>query len=304
MFKKALITGGAGFIGSHICEEILSNGKKAVVFDNLSVGKEDNIPKEAEFIKGDILNKEALENAMKGCDTVFHNAAFVSIRGSFEKLRHEVNSNCIGTLNVFESAVNSGVKKLIYASSMAVYGHPQNVIAKEQDLTIPNSFYGYSKLRGEEYAKLFEKEYGLKTVCLRYFNTYGQRQTPSEYVGVTTTFINNVLNNKPMIIYGDGEQTRDFVWVKDVAQANYLAAESSISNEVFNVGSGKSMKISAIAKMIQEKIGGEIQHGPVPNGEIRNITADISKIQNKLGFAPKGNFEKEIGKIIEWRKSK
>jgi UDP-glucose 4-epimerase len=298
MFGKAFITGGAGFIGSHICERILDSGKQAVVFDNLSVGLKDNIPKNAEFIKGDILNQKELENAMKGCDTVFHEAAFVSIRGSFEKLRQEVNANCIGTLNVFEAAVNSGVKKLIYASSMAVYGHPQNILAKESDLTIPNSFYGSSKLRGEEYAKLFEKEYGLKTVCLRYFNTYGIRQTPSPYVGVATIFINNVLNNKPMVVYGDGTQTRDFVWVNDVAQANLLAADSKISNEIFNVGSGKSRSILEIAKMIQDRIGGKIEFGPIPQGEIKNITADISKIREKLNFNPIGELDKELDNII------
>lgn len=304
MFEKAFITGGAGFIGSHIAEKILESGKKVVIFDNLSVGSMNNVPKGAEFIQGDILNKEELENAMKGCDIVFHDAAFVSIRGSFDKLRHEINSNCLGTLNVFEAAVNAGVKKLIYASSMAVYGHPENIVTKENDLTIPNSFYGYSKLRGEEYAKFFEKEYGLKTVCLRYFNTYGVKQTPSPYVGVTTIFINNVLNNKPMVVYGDGMQTRDFVWVKDIAEANYLAANSNISNEVFNVGSGKSYSILEIAKMIQSRIGGEIEFGPIPNGEIRNITANISKIKEKLNFNPKGDFNKEINHIISWWKNK
>jgi UDP-glucose 4-epimerase len=187
---------------------------------------------------------------------------------------------------------------------MAVYGHPQNVLTKESDLTIPNSFYGYSKLRGEEYAKFFEKEYGLKTVCLRYFNTYGVKQTPSPYVGVTTIFINNVLNNKPMVVYGDGNQTRDLVWVKDIAQANYLAAESGISNETFNVGSQKSYSILEIAKMIQKRIGGEIEFGPVPKGEIRHITADISKISKMLNFKPKGDFNKELDNIIKWWKSK
>jgi UDP-glucose 4-epimerase len=304
MFEKAFITGGAGFIGSHIAEKLLNSGKKVVIFDNLSVGSIDNIPKGAEFIKGDILNQKELENAMKGCDTVFHDAAFVSIRGSFDKLRHEINSNILGTLNVFEAAVNTGVKKLIYASSMAVYGHPQNIITKESDLTLPNSFYGFSKLRGEEYAKFFEKEHGLKTVCLRYFNTYGEKQTPSPYVGVTTIFINNVLNNKPMIVYGDGNQTRDFVWVKDIAQANYLAAESNVSNEIFNVGSGKSLSIIEIAKLIQERMGGKIEFGPVPKGEIRNITADISKIKEKLNFKPKGEFNKELDNIIKWWKNK
>jgi len=304
MFKRALITGGAGFIGSHICEKLLNSGKEAVIFDNLTVGSENNIPKGAQFIKGDILDQKALESAMKGCDVVFHDAAFVSIRGSFEKLRHELNSNCVGTLNVFEAAANSGVKKIVYASSMAVYGHPQNVLAKESDLTIPNSFYGQSKLRGEEYAKFFEKECGLKSVCLRYFNTYGVKQTPSPYVGVTTIFINNVLNGKPMVVYGDGLQTRDFVWVKDVAEANYLAADSRISNEVFNVGSGVSCSILEIARLIQEKIGGEIEFGQVPPGEIRNITADISKIKEKLNFKPEGEFKKEIVNIINWWKNR
>jgi UDP-glucose 4-epimerase len=306
MIQRALITGGAGFIGSHIGNKLIEKGKEVVVFDNLSVGTLDNVPKGAKFIKGDITDYKSLETAMKDCDTVFHDAAFVSIRGSFEKMRLEIDSNVIGTLNVFEAAVKSGVKKIIYASSMGVYSPPpdDHPIVNENSPNYPPSFYGFSKLRGEEYAKHFEKEFGLKTISLRYFNTYGIKQTVSPYVGVTTIFINNVLNKKPMIIFGDGLQTRDFVWVEDIAQANILAAESPVSNQVFNVGSGKSFSILDVAKWIKENIGGEIKFDTVPPGEIRHIRADITKIKSTLNYNPKGDFQKTLPKIIDWWKIK
>lgn len=303
MFEKAFITGGAGFIGSHIGSDLIKKGKEVVIYDNLSVGKKENVPKGAKFIKGDILDPRKLEESMRDCDIVFHNAAFVSVRGSFSKLRLDLEANCIGTLNVFEAAVNVGVKKLVFASSMAVYGHPESALVNEDSNLRPNSFYGLSKLRGEKYAKLFEQEYGLKSVCLRYFNTFGVKQTLSPYVGVISIFINNVLKKKPMIIFGDGDQTRDFVWVEDVAKANLLVSAES-NRQIFNVGGGKSYSISNIAQMIQEKIGGEITYGPIPHGEIRHITADISKIKKELGYSPKGSLEKELGHIIEWWKKK
>lgn len=301
-FNKAIITGGAGFIGSAIASRLINSGKEVVVYDNLSVGKKENIPENCKFIKGDLKNKKLLKHAMKDCDVLFHDAAFVSIRGSFLKLRKEINSNCLGTLNAFESALNSGIKKIVFASSMAVYGHPKYLPVDEQHPLTANSPYGLSKIRGEQYCRIFEEEYGIKTVSLRYFNTYGVKQTPSQYVGVTTIFITNVLKGKPMIIFGDGSQTRDFVWVEDVAQANLLAAESDISNEVFNVGSGQRISVNEIANMIKNTIGGQINYGKKPYGEIEHIAADISKIKSLLGYKPKGKFKEILPSIINWYK--
>lgn len=301
-FNKAIVTGGAGFIGSAIASGLINSGKEVVVYDNLSVGKKENIPENCKFIKGDLKNKKLLKHAMKDCDVLLHNAAFVSIRGSFLKLRKEINSNCLGTLNAFESALNSGIKKIVFASSMAVYGHPKYLPVNEKHPLTANSPYGLSKIRGEQYCRIFEEEYGIKTVSLRYFNTYGVKQTPSQYVGVTTIFITNVLNGKPMIVFGDGSQTRDFVWVEDIAQANLLATESDISNEVFNVGSGQRISVNEIANMIKNAIGGQINYGKKPYGEIEHIAADISKIKSLLGYKPKGKFKEILPSIINWYK--
>lgn len=301
-FSKTIVTGGAGFIGSTIASKLIESNKEVVIYDNLSVGKKENIPENCKLIKGDLMDKNLLKQAMQDCDVLFHNAAFVSIRGSFLKLRHEINSNCLGTLNAFESALDAGVKKIIFASSMAVYGHPKYLPVNEKHPLTANSPYGLSKIRGEQYCKIFEKEYGIKTISLRYFNTYGIKQTPSPYVGVTTIFITNVLKGQPMIVFGDGSQTRDFVWVEDVAQANLLAAESNISNEVFNVGSGEQISVNKIANMIRDLMGGEIKYGEKPPGEINHIVSDINKIKSLLGYMPKGNFKKILQAIINWYK--
>jgi len=298
-----MVTGGCGFIGSHIVEKILEEGKEVIVFDDLSVGKKNNISHSTEFIQGDIKDTKALKGAMQDVDVVFHNAAFVSIRGSFEKIRKDIETNCLGTLNVLEAASDAGVKKLIFASSMAVYGEPKNLPVAENHPLKPVSPYGYSKMIGEHYCKIFEEQRGLKTLCLRYFNAYGIRQTPSDYVGVATIFINNVLTGKPMKIFGDGNQTRDFVWVKDIANANILAADSNVSNESINVASGSEISINQLAIVIKSNLGGTIKFAPRVPGEITRIVADINKAKKVLGFLPEGNFQKQLPGIIEWWKN-
>lgn len=297
-----LITGGAGFIGSHIAEELVKKGE-VVVFDNLSVGKKENIPKRCDFIEGDIRNENQLKKAMKDIDIVFHNAAFVSIRASFDKLREEIDANGIGTLNVLNVAVENNAKKIIFASSMAVYGEPKNVVVNESDSIKPLSPYGLSKLRGELYCKLFKEQFGIEYVALRYFNTYGIRQTPSPYVGVTTIFIKQALEGKPLTICGDGKQTRDFVSVKDIAKANIKAAFSDV-NGIFNVGSGKETSVNQIADRIIEILGGEKKNIGEPPGEISRICADISKAKKYLGYTPKGDILEELPELIEWWKQK
>lgn len=303
IWNKALVTGGAGFIGSHITERIIQEGKEAVVLDNLNVGKQENIPKQAVFIHGDIQDKEALRKAMEGVDVVFHNAAFVSIRGSFEKLRENLLNNDLGTLNVLEAARDSNVKKVIFASSMAVYGEPKEIPVTENHSLKPISPYGYSKVAGEYACKVFEENHGLKTISLRYFNTYGMKQTPSDYVGVTTTFIKNSLNNLPMKIFGNGSQTRDFVWVEDVAKANILAANSDISNESINIASGTEISINQLANLIKSKIGGNIEYTQNVLGEISRIVADISKAKQLLNYSPVGNLREQITNIVNGLKN-
>lgn len=304
MPKKILITGGAGFIGSHIAEELVKSKKgEVIVFDNLSVGKKENIPKGCRFIKGDIRNEAAITKATKGVDVIFHDAAFVSIRASFDMLKHEVDNNVCGMLNVLEATVENKVKKLVFASSMAVYGEPKLLPVEEDSQLRPISPYGFSKLRGELYCKIFQDKFGLDTTVLRYFNTFGIRQTPSDYVGVTTTFINQALAGRPLTIFGNGKQTRDFVWVKDIARANMLAAFSKKSRgEIFNIASGNEISINDIADAINKYTGGSKKYLSVPGGEISRIRADISKAKKVLGYKPEGDLLVMLPDLVHWWK--
>ncbi len=300
---RFIVTGGAGFIGSHIAELLLESGKgEVVVVDNLSVGKLENVHKGCKFYQCDILDKQRLCEIFKPADIVFHDAAFVSIRGSFEsgKLSQELETNCTGTLNTLEAAVKAGAKKFIFASSMAIYGHPVNLPVEEPDPVVPLSPYGLSKLRGELYCRIFQERYGLETIALRYFNTYGTRQTPSDYVGVITKFIDQVLNAKPITVFGDGRQTRDFVCVKDVARANLLAAFSDVTG-VFNVASGSDFSIDDIADLVIKNSGqGEKSYKDKPEGEIDKIVADISKITKELDYHPQYTLEDYMPQLIQW----
>jgi len=299
---RFLVTGGAGFIGSYVAEKLKEKGE-VIILDNMSVGKEENIPEGCKLIRGDIRNMDEVLKSMEGVSIVLHNAAFVSIRGSFEKIRDDIDINCTGTLNVLNAAVKAGVKKIIFASSMAVYGEPEKVKTKETDRAISNSPYGMSKLRGEMYCKLFKEEYGIDYSILRYFNTYGTKQTPSPYVGVMTTFINQALEKKPLTVFGEGNQTRDFVWVEDVADANVMAVFSKKTG-TYNIGSGKEVSVNEIANKIIEVIGGEKTFLEKSKGEIDRICADITKAKENLGFSPKGDVLQKIPEIIDWWKSK
>lgn len=300
---KFLITGGAGFIGSHIAEKLIESQKReVVVFDNLSVGQKENVPRKCKFIKGDIRDKEKLNEVMEKTDIVFHNAACVTIRGSFEKFQEIVDVNYRGTLNVLEAATKQKVKKIIFASSMGVYGEPEHLPVNEEHPLNPNSPYGFSKILGELYCQLFEEKYGISPIILRYFNTYGTKQTPSPYVGVITTFINQALNKKPLTVYGNGEQTRDFVWVEDVVQANLLAAFSDIKG-IFNIGSGKEISINQIADLIIKYLGGEKVYLDEPAGEIKRMAADISKAKKLLKYKPRGEISELLPSLIDWRRN-
>jgi len=299
---KFLITGGAGFIGSHIAEELVDKGE-VVVFDNLSVGKKDFVPNGCTFIKGDIKNKKEISNAMKDVDIVFHDAAFVSIRGSFEKIREVLENNFLGTLNVFESAKDNNVDKIIFASSMDVYGEPQYLPVDENHPLNTKSLYGLSKIAGEMFCKTFEEKYGIKCTALRFFNTYGTRQTPSPYVGVITNFIVQALEKKPLMVYGDGNQTRDYVWVKDVSRANILVAFSKKTG-VFNIGSGEEMSVNHIADFIIKHLGSKKIYLKKPPGEIKRMRADISRAKKLLNYNPKGKLSEILPTLIEWWQNK
>lgn len=299
---KFLVTGGAGFIGSHIAQKLINSQKgKVVIFDNLSTGKKENIPSGCEFVEADIRDKEKLRQAMEKVDIVFHEAAFVSVRGSFEKPEDELNINCCGTLNVLEAASKQNVKKIIFASSRTVYGKPKYFPIDEKHPLNPISPYGLSKVRGELYCQIFEENYGITPIILRYFNVYGIRQTFSSYAGVITRFINQALNKKPLTIYGSGEQTRDYVWVEDVAQANLSAAFSN-SKGIFNIGKSKEISVNQIADMIFKHLGKrEKVYLDKPAGEVKRALADISKAEKLLNYKPSGEILEILPSLIDWQ---
>lgn len=301
--QHALITGGAGFIGSHIAEKLLAEGVKVTIIDNLSVGSQDNIPENAAFIKGDIRNKELMETAMKGVDVVFHEAAKVSIRASFDQCYEDAETNLMGTINVLCAAIKARVKKFIFASSMAVYADSEKPVpVPENGPKSPMSPYGIAKLASERYCLVMCREAGIDCVVLRYFNTFGPRQTFTPYVGVITIFINRLLAGEKPVIFGDGNQLRDFVHVQDIARANILAMNSPVTGEIINIGTGIGTTVNKVAKLLTSRINPEIKHGyeDERQGELKISFADISKAGRLLGYRPKWTLEDKIEDVIDF----
>jgi UDP-glucose 4-epimerase len=303
--RKVLVTGGAGFIGSCLAEILLEEGKEVRVLDNLSMGKRENVPEGAEFILGDVLDASVLKSCLEGVDAVFHLAARVSIRSSVEGFLDDARTNVMGTINLLECMRGSGVKKLVYASSIAVYADsPKPEPVPEGYLTEPISPYGISKLASEKYCLNLADGLGIDTICLRYFNTYGPRQTLTPYVGVITIFINMLLEGKPPVIFGDGEQMRDFIWVRDIARGSALALESPVRKGIFNIGTGIGTSVNQMAEILIRKIcpGVEPEYGPLQPGELKYCIADITQARKHLKFAPEGRLEEKIEEVIEWNR--
>ena len=301
--KRIVITGGAGFIGSNLAAE-LSKDNEVIIIDDLSSGRLRNIEhllktSNVRFIQGSITDLSLLLEAFAGADYIFHQAALVSVPMSIQApLRaNEVNVN--GTLRVLVSARDCHVKKVICASSCAVYGDTAVLPAREDLPLNPLSPYAVTKATGEQYCQVFHQVYGLPTVCLRYFNVFGPRQDPgSEYAAVVPKFITAALQNNPLTIFGDGKQTRDFVFVKDVVAANILAAETAMTG-VFNIGSGRQTSVIQLANLVLKLAGRQttISYQPAKAGEIRHSLADISKA-TEFGYNPKHNIEEGIEKTI------
>jgi len=298
--KLIVVTGGAGFIGSHIAEE-LSEDNDVIVIDNLYAGKIENVPPNVRFIQADIRDYKSIAELISQADYVFHEAALVSVVESVERPLLTEEINVLGTLNILK-ALSDGQGKLIFASSAAVYGDNQNLPLKESEKPKPLSPYGITKVSAEYYCKVFYELYGVPTVSLRYFNVFGERQGYNQYAGVISIFINRALKGEPLIIYGDGRQTRDFIYVKDVVKANILAAESSRANgKVFNVARGERTTIVELALKIIDATNSPssiIFDKPRP-GDIRHSQADISEIM-KLGFKPEYSLEEGLLKTVEW----
>lgn len=298
--RFVVVTGGAGFIGSHIAEK-LRESNEVVIIDNLYTGKEENIPEGVRFIRADIRDYESIADVISQADYVFHEAALVSVVESVENPMLTEEINVLGTLNILR-ALADGSGKLVFASSAAVYGDNENLPLKESEKPKPLSPYGVTKVSGEYYCRVFYELYGVPSVCLRYFNVFGERQGYNQYAGVISIFINRALRGEPLIIYGDGKQTRDFIYVKDVVMANILAAEKKRANgRVFNVARGERTTILELALKIIDAAGSRSPiffEKPRP-GDIRHSQADIGEIK-RLGFDPKYSLEEGLLKTIEW----
>jgi len=313
--SKILVTGGAGFIGSHIVDRLLRQDFGVVVIDNLTAGSIKNIAHREEkgkfhFIKGDILDFPTVKRTVKEIDAVFHEAALASVTHSIENpiLANEVNVK--GTLNLLKASSDLGVKRFIHASTAAIYGDTETSPKKENMSANPNSPYGVSKLAAENYVRTFHELYGLETVSLRYFNVYGPRQNfdiNCAYGGVITIFLNRLLRNMPPIIFGDGEQTRDFIFVEDVVEANMLALDSrNAGGSAFNIGTGIGVSVNQIADLLKELLNKKnlknIYKEPRPV-ESRYSYADIRKAERTLGFHPKFDIKKGLAELIAWCKN-
>lgn len=298
---KTLVTGGAGFIGSNLVDELINQGNEVIVLDNLSTGKKENLNPKAKLVVADITNLEEIKPHFVGIDYVFHLAALPRVQWSIENPIESHNANINGTLNVMVAARDAKVKRLVYSASSSAYGDSSVLPLKEDLLPMPMSPYGLHKYVGEHYAHLFYLLYGLETVSLRYFNAYGPRMAFSgAYVTVISVFLQQKKEGKKMTITGDGTQTRDFTYVADIVNANILASQSSKvgKGEVINIGAGKNQSVNEIAKML----GGEFEH-IAPRIEPHDTLADNSKAKNLLDWQPKVNIEEGIKKTVEWFES-
>ncbi len=308
--KKILVTGGCGFIGSHIVDRLIEEEASVFVLDNLSTGTIDNIRDNLdriEFIEGDIRDEKILDRIVKEVDYIIHQAALMSVPQSVEDpyLYHDVNSS--GTLKLFLKAKEHNIKRIVYASSSSVYGEKSVFPEKEEDFPLPESPYGATKLFGDYYAYIFTKIYHLDVVSLRYFNVYGERQSlNTQYAVVIPKFISNLLRNQSPPIYGDGTQERDFVYVKDVAEANILALlKEDVTGEIINIASGSSISIIDLLNTLKEIIDRaniEPVYLPPREGDVKKTCADISKAKKLLGWYPKTDFYEGLKNTVEWFK--
>lgn len=309
--SKYLITGGAGFIGSSIAKELVKQGEKVVVLDNLHSGNLKNledIKKQIKFIKGDIRDLKIVKKAVKGVDYVLHQAA---LRGVFQSVKDplQVNEvNITGTLNVLIAARDSKVKRVVLASSSSVYGKVLSGKNVETLQPYPQSPYALSKLVNEEYARIFYELYGLETISLRYFNVFGPYQNPKDpYAAVIPLFVNNLLKNKSSEIHGDGKQSRDFTFVDNVVRANLLAAKSKTAKigETYNIANGENISIIDLYNTLQEILKIKIEPNFVKRrlGDMDRSFANIEKAKKYLDYSPVVPFAKGLKKALEWYKS-
>ena len=305
-----LVTGGSGFIGSHLCRKLLGEGHGVRVLDNLSSGKRANLSDVAgdiDFHEADLRDEDAVQRAVEGVEYILHHAAVASVQTSVEEPLIEQQINSVGTLNLLEAARQAGVRRVVFAASAAAYGNDPRVPKREDMRPTPESPYAISKLAGEYYCGIYDRLYGLETVCLRYFNVYGPRQDPaSPYSGVISIFAKRMLNGLVPLVHGDGLQTRDFVSVYDVVAANMLAHQvESARGQVYNIGSGRRSSLMDLLTALNAVLSSDIQAEFVEAraGDVRDSLADISKAQSELGYRPSMDLERGLREVIEWMRA-
>ena len=307
---RALVTGGAGFIGSHIVRRLLGAGYEVRVIDNLATGRLSNLEEvfdDIEFFEADICDVEALPEIVSGCDAVVHLAALPSVPRSIANpaASHEVNAS--GTLNLLVASREAGVQRLVFASSSSIYGAARELPKREDMRPLPISPYAVSKLAAESYCRSFYEVYGLETVALRYFNVFGPRQNPwSEYAAVVPKFIAAFQNNESPVIFGDGEQSRDFTYIENVVNANIAALKTpGIGGRVYNIACGRGVSLNEIASHLKEELGAvvDVEHGPERLGDVRHSLADISQARADLGYEPSVSLSEGIRRTVEYFKA-
>jgi len=307
-----LVTGGAGFIGSNIVEELLKRGEKVRILDNFSTGKRENIApflEKIEVVEGDIRSYHIVRAAVEGVDFILHQAALPSVPRSINDPLTSNEVNVVGTLNILNAAKDVGVKRIVYASSSSIYGDLETMPKTEDMLPKPLSPYAVSKLAGEKYGQVFTRLYGLETVALRYFNVFGPRQDPtSQYSAVIPKFVKMIQEGQSPTIYGDGEQSRDFTFVQNVVHANLLACGEGLENlsgEVFNIAFGKRITINTLVEKINAILGTDVQPiyaDPRP-GDVKHSLANIGKARQFLGYEPEIDFEEGLRRTINYMQS-
>ncbi len=305
-----LVTGGAGFIGSHLAGRLLAEGATVRVLDNFSSGSLANLPAaeasagRLEVIRGDIRDLAAVERAAAGVTAIFHQAAMRSVPRSVADPLGANDNNVTGTLQVFEAARRTGVRRVVYASSSSVYGDRPELPKREDQVPAPISPYAVSKVAGEQYGQVWHRLYGVETVGLRYFNVFGPRQDPaSEYAAVIPKFILWALRDEPLEVHGDGRQSRDFTYIDNVVDANLLAARApDVGGHVFNVGCGERTSLLEIAERLEKILGRPIarRHTPSRAGDVPHTLADVAKGKRLLGYAPLVGFDEGLARTVQY----
>lgn len=303
---KALITGGAGFIGSHIASRLIADGHEVRVLDNFSTGSRSNLaPHEGDFdlIEGDMQSYERAHNAVQGCEVVFHQAALPSVPRSIQDPLTSNAANVVGTLNILLASRDSGVRRVVFASSSSIYGADRTLPKQEDRAPLPISPYAVAKLASEGYCRSFSEVYGLETVALRYFNVFGPRQDPlSQYAAVIPRFITALLEGQAPVVFGDGEQSRDFTYIDNVIDANLRAADAEgVSGQTFNVACGERISLNRLLDEIRAIVGSELEASYLDarQGDVKHSLADISRARDQLGYEPLVDFNEGLLRTVE-----